>query len=203
MMRRQFGDELVDQLTQVPLAVLVVWTRVGILELERSLLVVPSLGEGLEQHQRVARPVAQFVLRQVGGDRVDPRRELLRLVESGQMTIHANEDLLHEILRALAIPDRPVDEVQQANLISRDDFAESALVTGQKGAHQIGVIRNDDIRTSRRRVYGGQLEGGVSHRALQTRGRHRLERASALTSDSGARDAVPFPEARSVPNWER
>jgi len=73
---------LLHELTEVPLPVHVIRPRVAILELQRPLLILPVLLDGLKQHERVARPVAELVLRQVGRDSVDPRRELLRAVES-------------------------------------------------------------------------------------------------------------------------
>ena len=48
----------------------------GVLELQWPVVVLPIPPNGLEQDQRIARTVPQFVLRQVRRDGVDPRREL-------------------------------------------------------------------------------------------------------------------------------
>src|SRR5687767_3928195 len=92
---------------------------------------LPMLLDRLKQHQRVATAVAQLVLRQVGGDRVDPRRELLGLVEPVEVSEYAYEDLLHQVLRALPVTDCSVDEIEQPGLIAVHEGAERLGVPRQ------------------------------------------------------------------------
>ena len=79
----------------VALAEQVVRPRLGVLELQGAMVLLPVLPDRLEEDQRIPAAVAQFVLGQVGRDRVDPRRELLPLVEAVQVPVHADECLLH------------------------------------------------------------------------------------------------------------
>src|SRR5690606_29923062 len=82
-----------------------------------------------------------------------PRRELLRLVEAVQVTVHAYERLLDQILGALAITDRAVDEVQQPDVVPSDQLVESALLAGEERRHEAAVIQLPDRQRLRRRVH--------------------------------------------------
>src|SRR5205809_3427358 len=126
VMGRQLAHALVHRLFQIALAVQVVGARRGVLELERPVVGLPVLLDRLEQDQRVAAAIAQLVLTQVRGDRVDPRRELLGLIEPVEVAEHADEHLLHEVLSPFAVADRPVDEVEQAGLVAVDQGPERA-----------------------------------------------------------------------------
>jgi hypothetical protein len=119
-MLRESLHRLLDQLTQMALAVHVIWPRVAVFELQRPFLILPVLLDRLKQHERIARPVAQLVLRQVRRDGVDPRRELFRAVEPMQVPVNPDEHFLHEVFGLLAIADRSVYEVQQPSLIPLD-----------------------------------------------------------------------------------
>src|SRR5688572_19422354 len=137
----QLGNRLLDELAQVALAVEVVRTRRRILELERTVFVLPVLLDRLEEHERVPRPVPKLVLREVRRDRVDPGRKLLRAVEPVQMPVHPNEDLLHQILGLFPIADRPVDEVQESRLVALDEFLESTPLAPEKGSHYRRIVQ--------------------------------------------------------------
>src|SRR6266853_656245 len=94
----------------------------------------------LEQDQGIAAPVPQLVLPEVRCNRVDPGRELLRLVEAMQVPEDTDEYLLHQVLRPLAIPDRPIDEVEKSGLIPVDHCTECLWVTSQVTVHQLTVV---------------------------------------------------------------
>src|SRR6185437_11613424 len=103
--------------------------------------ILPVLLDGLEEHERIPRPVAQLVLGQIRGDRIDPGRELSGPVEPVEVSVYPNEDLLHEILSALPVSNGAVDEVQQPSLVALDQFLECALFAVQKGGDQIRIIQ--------------------------------------------------------------
>jgi hypothetical protein len=124
---RQFVDRLLDHLPQVAPAIQIIRPVRVVLPLQRAVVGVPVLLDRLEQDQRVPRAVAQLVLGQVARDRVRPRRELLRLVEPMQMPVYANERFLNQILRAVPVPDRAVNEVQEPDVVSLRQFRERAL----------------------------------------------------------------------------
>src|SRR5262245_32354544 len=109
-MGRKLFNGFLHCLTQVPLAVQVVRTRSRVFELQWTVVVLPIPTNGLEENQWVPGPVAQFVLRQVRGDRIDPRRELPRPVEAVYVTVDAHEYFLHQVFRAFAITSGTVDE---------------------------------------------------------------------------------------------
>src|SRR5215510_13967746 len=112
----------------MPLPEEIVRPRRRILELQRTVVVLPVLANRLEEHQRVPRPIAELVLRQIRGDGVDPGRKLLRTIEAVEVPIHPDEYLLHEVLSLLAIPDRTEHKVQQAGLIPLDQLLERTLI---------------------------------------------------------------------------
>src|SRR3982751_2696619 len=118
MVRRQLRHRLRHEFAQVPFPVEVVRTGRRILELQRPVLVLPIALHRLEQHERITRPVAQFVLGQVRRDRVRPGRELLRTVESMQMPVHSDEHFLHQIFGLLSVTDRAIDEIEQPRLVA-------------------------------------------------------------------------------------
>src|SRR3954464_12947147 len=60
VMLGQLRHRVLDQLAQMALAIHVVRTRRGILELERSLLVFPVRLDRLKEHERIARAIAQL-----------------------------------------------------------------------------------------------------------------------------------------------
>src|SRR5438094_626772 len=108
---------------------------------ERAVVRLPVLFDRLEQHQRVAATVPELVLGQVRRDGVDPGRELLGLVEAVEMTEHADEDLLHEVLRALPVSNGPIDEVEQPGLVAVYQGAEGLGVARQVLQHQPAVVK--------------------------------------------------------------
>jgi hypothetical protein len=65
MMFRKPFHRLLDELPQVALPIQVVGTGMRILELERTIVVLPVLLDRLEQHERVAGAITQLVLGQV------------------------------------------------------------------------------------------------------------------------------------------
>src|SRR5687767_4482514 len=117
------------------LAVHVVRACSRILELQRTVILLPRAPDGLEEHERITRPIPQLVLRQVRGDRVDPGRELLRPIEPVQVPVHADENLLHEVLRPLPVADGAEYEVQETSLVALDELLKSSLLPAQKCPH--------------------------------------------------------------------
>src|SRR2546423_3871523 len=65
------------------------------------------------------------------------------------MAIDADEDFLHEILGAIAIPDRPIDEIQETRLISVHQLVECTRLAGQVSAYKRGVIRAPELVANR------------------------------------------------------
>ena len=57
-----------------------------------------------------------------------------------QMAIHADEDFLNQILGALAITDRAIDEVQQAGLIPFDQLLKGAFFAAEKRGDDASVV---------------------------------------------------------------
>src|SRR5438128_107158 len=140
VMLGQPHDAPIHRVLQEPLAVQIVGPRGRILELQRPVVGLPVLLDRLEQHQRVAATVAQLVLGQVRRDRVDPRRELLGLVEAVQVPEHPDEHLLHQVLGPLPVPDGPVDEIEQPRLIAVDQGAERLGVATEVALHHLAVV---------------------------------------------------------------
>src|SRR2546427_7621582 len=141
VMLGQLAHALIHRVLQEPLAVEIVGPRGRVLELERPVVGLPVLLDRLEQHERVAAAVAQLVLGQVRGDRIDPGGELLRLVEAVQMPEYADEHLLHQILGPLPVPDRAVDEIEQSGLVAVDERAEGLPIARQVLEHQPAVVQ--------------------------------------------------------------
>jgi hypothetical protein len=110
-----------------------------VFKLEWSVICLPILLDGLKVNQRVAAPVAEFVLGKIRRDGVNPSRKFLRLVEAVQVTVYADENLLHQVFTALSITDRSVDEVQQSTLVSLDQLLEGQGVAGQMSRDNLGI----------------------------------------------------------------
>ncbi len=139
MVRRQLRHRLLHLLPQMPLPVQVVRAVRVVLPLQGPMVRVPVLLDGLEQDQRVPRPVPQLVLRQVPRDRVHPRRELPGLVEPLQVSVHPHQRLLHDVLRPRSVPDHPVHEIQQPDVIPVRQHRERTLLTRQRRRRQLAV----------------------------------------------------------------
>src|SRR2546425_8476907 len=90
---------------------------------------------------RVAAAIAQLVLTQVRGDRVDPRRELLGLIEPVEVAEHTDEHLLHEVFSPFAVADRSVDEIEEASLVAVDQGPERLGVARQMLQYQAPVVQ--------------------------------------------------------------
>src|SRR5439155_17162927 len=121
---------------------------------------------------------------EVRGDRVDPRRELLGLVEAVQVPEHPDEDLLHELLRALALADRAVHEVEQPALVAVDEGAERLGIAGEMPLHHLGVgelVEGLPLQGPHAGLRG-ELED-CSHKALRVR-----------TETWTARRCLPLPD---------
>src|SRR6267154_200254 len=86
------------------------------------------LFDRLKQHERIPAAVPELILRQVRRDGVDPGRKLLGLVEAVEVPEHADKDLLHEVLRPLAVSNGPIDEVEQPGLVAVHQGAEGLRV---------------------------------------------------------------------------
>src|SRR6266446_1504239 len=100
---------------------------------------LPVLLNGLEQDQGIATPIPQLDLPEVRCNRVDSGGVLLRLVEAMQVPEDTDEYLLLQVLRPLAIPDRPIDEVEKPGLIPVDHCTECLWVPSQVTVHQLTV----------------------------------------------------------------
>src|SRR5580765_4972771 len=100
----------------------------------------PILLDRLEQHQRITTAIAQLVLRQIRGDRVNPGRKLLGLIEAMQVAENANEHLLYEVFGALPVTDGAIHEVQQARLVTVDTGTERLRFSSQMPHHHLAVI---------------------------------------------------------------
>src|SRR5690606_24067721 len=66
---------------------------------------------------------------------------LLRLVEPVQVPVHPDERLLHQILRPVTVPDRPIDEVQQPDLVPPHQLAERPLLAREELRDQTAVVQ--------------------------------------------------------------
>src|SRR5947207_72820 len=163
---RELPDALVDRFLEVALAVQVVRPCGRVLELQWPVVGLPVLLDRLEQDEWVAAAVAQLVLGQVRGNRVDPGGELLRLVEAVQMPEYPDEHLLYQVFGALPVPDRAVDEVEQSGLVAVDERAECLGVPRQVLEHQPAVVQLVE-RLALPRAWGGRGWGllfeGCSH----------------------------------------
>src|SRR5690606_18659849 len=72
-------------------------------------------------------------------------RELLGPIKAGQMAVDPHIDLLYQVLRALPITDRPIDEVQETPLIPLDDDGERALISVEEARHERGVVQSPQL----------------------------------------------------------
>src|SRR5688500_3616022 len=131
MVLGQLRHRLLHQLAQVALAVHVVGARRGVLELDWTVLLIAGSLNRLEEHEWASRTVAQLVFREVRRNGVGPRRELLGPIEAVQVSVHPDEDFLHEILGAVAIADRPIYEVEQTRLVTLHEFLERPFLPTQ------------------------------------------------------------------------
>src|SRR4029077_244616 len=106
-------------------------------------------------------------------------RKLLGLVEAVQMTEHADEDFLHQILGPLAIPDAAIDEVEQAGLVAVHQGAEGLGIARQVSLRETAVVeltQRPAVADARR------LEGWCGHRTLRPSIRRTTITTSAMTS---------------------
>src|SRR5438477_10002746 len=149
----QLVHALVDGFLEEAFAVQVVGPGRSVFELERAVVRLPVLFDRLEQHQWVAATVPELALGQVRRDGVDPARALLGLLEAVELTEHAEEDLLHEVLRALPVSNGPIDEVEQPGLVAVYQGAEGLGVARQVLKHQPAVVKLvQRLRSEERRV---------------------------------------------------
>ena len=58
-----------------------------------------------------------------------------------QVAVDADEHFLNQVLRLLAVADRPVDEVQQPRLIAIDQLLKCPLLTAEEGSHHARVFQ--------------------------------------------------------------
>src|SRR6266436_8147972 len=117
------------------LAIHVIRTGCRVFELERTIIVLEVLLDRLKENQRVTRAVAQLVLGQIRGNRIDPGRKLLRAVKAMQVAIDTNENLLHQIFRLFPVPNCAVYEIQETRLVPRNQLRERALLPTKEGSN--------------------------------------------------------------------
>jgi hypothetical protein len=111
-----------------------------IFELQRPIIVLPVLLYRLHQYERIPRAISQFVLRQVGCNRISPRRKLLRAIEAMQVPIDPDENFLHQIFCLLAVADSAIYEVQEPGLIAFHQLRKSPLFPTKECRHDSGII---------------------------------------------------------------
>jgi hypothetical protein len=87
------------------------------------------------------------------------------------VAVHADEDLLYEVLGALAVADRPIDEVQEPGLVAIDQRVKSARLTVQVLRHKSAIIKHPKIvQRTELDALGCGLQRGGPHRNLQQLG---------------------------------
>src|SRR6476619_5717567 len=80
-----------------------------------------------------------------------------------KVAVDADEDLLNQIFRLLAITDRAVDEVQQARLIPLHELLEGALLSPKKRRDDFDVVHRAKLFADRLARLGDPLHCDVSH----------------------------------------
>ena len=80
-----------------------------------------------------------------------------------QVPVDTDEDLLHQVLRLLPIPDRAIDEVEQARLVALHQLLERTLLSPQKRCDDRCVVHRVQLFADRRPLLGNPLHCGVSH----------------------------------------
>src|SRR5688572_6774757 len=105
---------------------------------------LPMRGQLLEEHERTARTVAQLVLGQVRTDRVDPGRELLVLVEPMQVSRHADEGFLNQILRPIPVASLPRNKLNQPVAIPVIQLGKGAWVAIQVPGYELAVTEETE-----------------------------------------------------------
>jgi hypothetical protein len=93
----ELGNRPFDHFTQVSLTEKVIRSVMRVFELNRTVFAVPVFPDCLEQHQRVAAPVSEFVFGQIRRNCVDPGGKLLLLVKSMKVSVDSNENLLNQV----------------------------------------------------------------------------------------------------------
>jgi hypothetical protein len=144
---RQLLHSPLNQFSEMALPEQVVRPLVLVFELERTVVGVPVLLDGLEQDKWTATPVPQFVLRKIGRNRVDPGGEFLALIESTHVPVYANEHLLYEIFCTLTVSDGAVNKIQQPLLVSTDQLVERTHAARKVFRHYSGIVPIVERRT--------------------------------------------------------
>ena len=139
MVLGQLLHHLLHELLEEALPEEVVGLHRGVLELKRTVVVVPVAGQLLEEDQGAPGTVPQLVLGQVARDRVHPGRELLRRIEAVEVTRHPDERLLHEVLGPVPVAGLPGDEVHETVAIALEEELERAVPSIQVGRHELFV----------------------------------------------------------------
>ncbi len=78
-----------------------------------------------------------------------------------EVAIHADEDVLNQIFRFLAIADSAVDKIQQAFLVTSNNLVERSLVTIQKSLDDF-IVAFDVLGCDKGSVRNRCNPGGVS-----------------------------------------
>jgi hypothetical protein len=84
-------------------------------------------------------PSPEVIHGQVVGDLEQPGGELVRRVVAVEVIEGADEDLLREVLRELAVPDHPADEGEHGSLEPVDQLARGPLVAAPAEADELLV----------------------------------------------------------------
>jgi hypothetical protein len=110
------------------------------------------LTEILKEDQRGTAPVAQLVLGKIGGNGIEPGGELPGRIEAIEVTVHPEEGFLHQVLGPLPVPDHPVDEVEQPDLIAVNQNLERPRISVQvRGDQLVHLGGRGRFRLRRRR----------------------------------------------------
>ena len=141
VMLRKLLDGVLDNPLEESLAVEVVRPHADVFELKGAMILVPVVGQLLEQDEGAPRPVAELVLGEVARNGVDPGRELLARIESMQVSRDTDESLLYEILSPVSVTRLASDEVDEPIPVSIEEFLEGAGPTVEVGGDEFLVAQ--------------------------------------------------------------
>jgi len=82
MVLRQLFDRVLDEPLKESLPIQVVGPHAKVLELQRTMVIIPAIRKLLKKHKRASGTVPKLILRQIARNRIHPRRELLAGIEA-------------------------------------------------------------------------------------------------------------------------
>ena len=87
------------------------------------------------------RPLADLVDAEVPRDRVEPRREARLVLEVGGVLHHADERVLHDLLRGRLVSQMPQREIEEGPLVLAHEKSEGRPVPALEPDHERFVGR--------------------------------------------------------------